>query len=155
MGFFKNVPIFRRFFLLFAILAVVPIIVIALLSNFFLTSLSTHSQAVQTSVDAQSLASSEQGNLQRMHEEMQTRFNEVFAELSGKIADPALPNAGGLISSDIAARQAEFAQNLTTYANTYQLASSSTMDSIRSILINDSPTTGPVSLRTSNRRSTM
>lgn len=142
MGFLKNLPIFRRFFLLYAVLAVVPIIAIVLLSNFFLTNLSTRSQAVQTSVDAQSLASNEQSNLQRMDEELQTRFNGVFATLSGKIADPALSHAGGLIGSDIAAREAEFGQNLGLYAQTYSFTASG-MNSIRSILTNDSPATGP------------
>ena len=142
MGFLKNLPIFRRFFLLYAVLAVVPIIAIVLLSNFFLTSLSTRSQAVQTSVDAQSLASSEQSNLQRMDEELQTRFNGEFATLSGKITDPALSHAGGLIGSDIAAREAEFTQNLSLYAQSYSFTSSG-MNSIRSILTNDSPATGP------------
>ena len=135
LRFVNNVPIFRRFLVLFTILAVVPIIVIALLSNFFLTSLNTRSQAVQTSVDAQSISSQEQGNLQRMHEELQTRFNQIFASLSGKIADPALANAGGLVSADIAAREAEFGQSLQAYQANYDLTSSSNMANIRSNLI--------------------
>jgi methyl-accepting chemotaxis protein len=143
LRFFNNIPIFRRFLVLFTILAVVPIIVIALLSNFFLTSLNTRSQAVQTSVDAQSIASQEQGNLQRMHEELQTRFNQIFASLSGKVTDPALANAGGLVGADIAAREAEFGQTLQAYQANYDLTSSSNMATIRSILINDSPSTGP------------
>src|SRR6266496_1977004 len=141
--FFNNIPIFRRFLVLFAVMAIVPIIVIVLLSNFFLTSLDTRSQAVQTSVDSQSISSQEQGNLQRMHEELQTRFNQIFASLSGKIADPALANAGGLVSADIAAREAEFGQALQAYQANYDLTNSSNMATIRSILINDNPTTGP------------
>ena len=106
LQFINRMPIFRRFFIMFVIMAIVPGIVIALLSNVFLTSLNTRSQAVQTSVDSQSTASQEQGNLQRMHEELQTRFDGIFASLQGGIADPALAHAGGLVSADIAAREA-------------------------------------------------
>src|SRR6266516_2178122 len=93
----------EQILVLFAIMAIVPIIVIVLLSNFFLTSLDTRSQAVQTSVDSQSLSSQEQSNLQRMHALLQTRFNQTFASLSGVIVDPALVSAGGLVSTDITA----------------------------------------------------
>src|SRR6266567_7163150 len=141
--FFNNIPIFRRFLVLFAVMAIVPIIVIVLLSNFFLTSLDTRSQAVQTSVDSQSLSSQEQSNLQRMNALLQTRFNQTFASLSGVIVDPALASAGGLVSSDIAAREAEFGQGLNTYQTNYDLTTSSNMATVRSILINDSPVAGP------------
>src|SRR2546428_7084684 len=141
---FNNIPIFRRFLVLFAIMAIVPIIVIVLLSNFFLTSLDTRSQAVQTSVDSQSISSQEQSNLQRMNALLQTRFNQTFASLSGKVTDPALANAGGLVSADIADREAEFSQGLADYRSNYDLTTSSNMATIRSILINDNPTTGPV-----------
>jgi methyl-accepting chemotaxis protein len=140
---FNNIPIYRRFLVLFAIMAIVPIIVIALLSNFFLTSLDTRSQAVQTSVDAQSLSSQELSNLQRMNALLQTRFNQIFASLSGVIVDPALASAGGLVSADIAAREAEFGQSLQAYQANYDLTTSSNMATIRSILINDNPATGP------------
>ena len=140
---FNNIPIFRRFLVLFAIMAIVPIIVIVLLSNFFLTSLDTRSQAVQTSVDSQSLSSQEQSNLQRMNALLQTRFNQTFASLSGVIVDPALASAGGLVSTDITAREVEFGQSLTAYQSNYDLTTSSNMATIRSILIDDNPATGP------------
>src|SRR5579859_280530 len=141
--FFNNIPIYRRFLVLFAVMAIVSILVIVLLGNFFVTSLATRSQAVQISVDSQSLSSQEQGSLQRMHQELQTRFNQIFASLSGKITDPALASAGGLVSGDIASREAEFRQALQAYQANYNLATSSNMAAIRSILINDNPTTGP------------
>ena len=141
--FLSDIPIFRRLFISFALAAMIPAIVIILLGNFYISQLTTRSQAVQTSFDAQSLASQQQVNLQRMNALVQTRFNQIFASLSGKVTDPSLTYAGGLVSSDIAAREAEFAQGLQTYQTNYSLATSSNMDNIRTILINDNPQTGP------------
>src|SRR3989440_2419184 len=143
LRFFSNIPIFRRLFIAFAVVAVIPSIVIVLLGNFYLSSLNTRSMAVQTSVDAQSLSSQEQGNLQRMNALVQTRFNQIFASLNGNITDPALSNAGGLVGADIAAREAEFRDGLATYQANYDLATSSNMNTIRSILNDNNPTTGP------------
>ena len=143
LRFFSNIPIFRRLFIAFAVVAVIPSIVIVLLSNFYLSSLNTRSMAVQSSVDAQSLSSQEQGNLQRMNALVQTRFNQIFASLNGNITDPALSNAGGLVGADIAAREAEFRDGLATYQANYDLATSSNMNTIRSILNDNNPTTGP------------
>src|SRR5437868_7060682 len=143
LRFFSNIPIFRRLFIAFAVVAVIPSIVIVLLGNFYLSSLNTRSMAVQTSVDAASLSSQEQSNLQRMNALLQTRFNQIFASLSGTITDPALSNAGGLGGADIAAREAEFRDGLATYQANYDLATSSNMNTIRSILNDNNPTTGP------------
>src|SRR6266567_48357 len=143
LKFFSNIPIFRRLFFAFAVVAVIPSIVIVLLGNFYLSSLNTRSMAVQTSVDAASLSSQEQGNLQRMNALLQTRFNQIFASLSGEITDPALSNAGGLVGADIAAREAEFRDGLATYQANYDLATSSNMATIRSILVDNNPATGP------------
>ena len=137
----SNLTIYARFFVVFTLLIAIPCFV--LLEYYYLNTLSEREQAVQTSVDAQSLSSQQQGNLQRMHEELLTRFNQIFASLSGKITDPALANAGGLVSADIAAREAEFGQALQAYQANYDLTNSSNMATIRSILINDNPTTGP------------
>ena len=143
LRFFSNIPIFRRLFIAFAVVAVIPSIVIVLLGNFYLSSLNTRSMAVQTSVDAQSLSSQEQGNLQRMNALVQTRFNQIFASLNGNITDPALSNAGGLVSADIAAREADFRDGLATYQANYDLTTSSNMNTIRSILNDNNPTIGP------------
>src|SRR6266852_394795 len=141
--FLSNVPIFRRLFISFAVAAAIPAVVIILLGNFYISSLTGRSQAVQTSFDAQSLASQEEVNLQRMNALVQTRFNQIFATLSGKITDPSLSNAGGLVSSDIAAREADFDQALQNYQTNFDLTASPNMTNIRSILINDNPLTGP------------
>jgi len=139
----SNLPIFRRLFIAFAVAAVVPTIVIVLLGNFYLNSLSSRSQVVATSVDAQNTAAQELDNLQRMNALLQTRFNQVFASLSGRVTDPSLANAGALNGSDIAAREADFGLSLTAYQQNFELATSDNMSAIRSILINDQPATGP------------
>jgi len=141
--FLSNVPIFRRLFISFAVAAAIPAVVIILLGNFYISSLTSRSQAVQTSFAAQSLASQEEVNLQRMNALVQTRFNQIFATLSGKITDPSLSNAGGLVSSDIAAREADFDQAVKNYQTNFDLTASPNMATIRSILINDNPSTGP------------
>jgi hypothetical protein len=74
---------------------------------------------------------------------LQTRFNQIFASLSGRITDPSLSHAGGLIGSDITAREADFGLNLQDYQNNFALASSPNMSTVRSILLNDAPATGP------------
>src|SRR5438105_14435265 len=99
LRFFSNIPIFRRLFIAFAVVAVIPSIVIVLLGNFYLSSLNTRSMAVQTSVDAQSLSSQEQGNLQRMNALVQTRFNQIFDCLNGNITHPSLSNVAALVAS--------------------------------------------------------
>ncbi len=141
--FLSNLPIFRRLFISFSLAALIPAIVIILLGNFYISQLTTRSLTVQTSFDAQSLASQEQANLQRMNAQVQTRFNQIFASLSGKVTDPSLSYAGGLVSADIAAREADFSQGLQTYQAQYDLSTSSNMSTIRSILINDNPQVGP------------
>jgi len=139
----SNLPIFRRLFIAFAVAAVVPTIVIVLLGSFYLNSLSSRSQVVATSVDVQNTAAQDLDNLQRMNALLQTRFNQVFASLSGKVTDPSLANAGALNGSDIAAREADFSLSLTAYQQNFELATSDNMSAIRSILVNDQPATGP------------
>ena len=141
--FLSNLPIFRRLFIAFTIASVVPVIVIVLLSNFYLSSLNTRGQAVQTSFDAQSIAAQQQNNLARMNASLQTRHNQVFASLSNVIKDTSLSASGGLINADIIARQADFEQTLALYQSNYELATSDNMSSIRNILLNDNPATGP------------
>ena len=121
--FLSNLPIFRRLFIAFTIASVVPVIVIVLLSNFYLSSLNTRGQAVQTSFDAQSIAAQQQNNLERMNASLQTRHNQVFASLSNVIKDTSLSASGGLINADIIARQADFEQTLALYQSNYEFYS--------------------------------
>ncbi len=140
VNFLSNLPIFRRLFIAFAIAAIIPGIVIVLLGNFYLSSLNTRSQAVVTSFNAQSIASQQQANLQTMNALLQASHNNVFAILGENIHDSSLFASGALLSSDIINREANFQQALTNYQSNYDIATSDNMSTIRTILINDNPT---------------
>ncbi len=142
LRFLSNIPIFRRIFLLFLIAALVPAIVIISLGSFYLSNLTMQGQAVQTSFDAQSTASAQQNNLQRMNASLQTRHNQVFAALSNGVQDASLSAASGLLNSEIAAREVEFDSAISSYANNYQLATSSNMSGVRNVLLNNDQTSG-------------
>ncbi|GAC1391334.1 MAG: hypothetical protein NVSMB38_11440 [Ktedonobacteraceae bacterium] len=142
LRFLSNIPIFRRIFLLFLIAAFIPAIVIISLSNFYLSDLSNREQAIRTSFDAQNIAAKQQNNLQRMNASLQARHDQVFASLSSKVQGSSLAAAGGLISTDIAAREAEFNGTLNSYAGNYEISTSSNMNDVRNILLNDNAATG-------------
>lgn len=140
--FFSNIPIFRRLFIAFAVAAVIPGIVIILLGNFYINSLTNQGQAVATSFDAQSVAAQQQANLQRMNALLQTDFNQVFASLSNVVKDSSLYASGGLNDKELHYLEAQFQQTLTTYVGKYELATSDNMANVRTILLNDDPTNG-------------
>lgn len=141
LRFIRNMPIFRRLFIAFALATVVPAIVIVFLGNNNISSIDIRGQAVRTSFDAQNAASLEQINLQRMNALLQTRHNQIFASLSNRINDASLFAAGALISGDIFAREADFNQALADYQNNYELATSSNMSTVQTILMSDNPNT--------------
>src|SRR5436305_8329281 len=130
----SNMPIFRRLFIAFSVAAIIPVVVIVLLSNFFISSLYTRGQAVQTSFDAQSIAAEQQSNLASMNALLKTRHNQIFAGLSNVVKDPSLNASGSLINIEILARQLDFDQTLPLYQTNYELATSANMSSIRTIL---------------------
>lgn len=141
--FISNIPIFRRLVIVFAITTIIPILVIVLLGSFYLQSIGVRSQAVQTSFDAQSIATREQANLQRMNALLQARFAQVFAQNSPALkGDPSLQASGELTSADVAALATEFDQTLISYKQDYEIATSDNMGVIRGILTSDTPDHG-------------
>lgn len=141
---FRNIPIFRRLFIAFAIAAVIPGIIVVLLGQFYLNSLVTRDQAVRTSFDAQNVASQQLDNLQRMNALLQTRCTQIFAGLSAVVKDPSLNATGGLINTDIITREGDFDQTLKDYQSAYALATSDNMMTIRNILLSENPNTGVI-----------
>jgi methyl-accepting chemotaxis protein len=139
--FLSNVPIFRRLFIAFAISTVIPGIIIILLGNFYINSLNSRGQAVKTSFAAQSLASTEETNLQRMNALLVGKFNQVFASENPNITDPSLSAAGALDAGEIAQLEANFDYQLRFYASQYGL-NTANMSGVRSILLTDNPTQG-------------
>src|SRR6266704_4570350 len=140
-----NLPIFRRLFIAFTLAAILPGIVIALLGTYFVSTLDQRGQAERTSFDAQSVAFNQQVNLQRMNALLQARHAQVFASISGNIKDPSLAASGMLINNDILTREIDFDQTLTKYQHDYQLATSSSMSPVRSIVLSDQPGTTIIS----------
>jgi methyl-accepting chemotaxis protein len=140
----SNIPIFRRLAVIFAIAAIVPGIIILILGNFYLSSLTQRGQAVATSFDAQSIASQQQNNLERMNALTQTLHNNIFASLGQNVKDPSLGASGALINGDILSREADFQQSLKDYQNTYDLANSPNMETVRTIIQRDNPTSGVI-----------
>ncbi len=145
LKFISNTPIFRRLFIAFTLAAAIPGIVIVLLGSNYINTLLIRGQAVQTSFDAQSIASQEQTNLQNMNALLQTRHAQIFASLGGSVQDSSLYASGALIYTDILARQADFDQTLRQYQNNFELATSSNMSTIRGILLSDDPESGIIS----------
>ena len=139
LNFISNMPIFRRLFIAFTLTVAIPGIAVVVLGSYYINALNVRSQAVQTSFDAQNIASQQQTNLQTMNALLQTRLAQIFASLNGNVQDPSLSASGALIYSDILARQADFDQTLTNYHGSYELASSSNMGNIRTILLSDNP----------------
>ena len=138
--FISNVPIFRRLTFAFGLAAVISGIVIVLLGNFDLSALTTQGQAVRTSFDAQSAASQEDTNLQRMNAVLEAFHNEIFGSLNGIIKDQSFFSSGALLDGEVRAREAEFDQALKTYQTNFEVASSPNMAVVRSILLGDDPT---------------
>src|SRR6266487_4517422 len=137
--FIRNMPIFRRLFIAFALATAVPAIVIVFLGNNNLSSVDMRGQAVRTSFDAQTAASTQQTSLQRMNALLQTRHNQIFASLNAQVTDPSLQASGALINSDILARAEDFEHSLTDYQNNFELATSANMHTIQNILLSDDP----------------
>src|SRR5450755_1078250 len=123
---------------------IVPGIIILILGNFYLSSLTQRGQAVATSFDAQSIASQQQNNLERMNALTQTLHNNIFASLGQNVKDPSLGASGALINGDILSRDAAFQQSLKDYQSTYDLANSPNMDTVRTIIQRDNPTSGVI-----------
>src|SRR6266487_868810 len=149
LKFLSNIPIFRRLFIAFAVAAIIPGVVIVLLGNFYLTSLNMRGQALSTSFDAQRIASQQQTNLQSMNALLTTSnaqiFNSLSTSVNGIVQDSSLSAAVSLTNNEILARQASFDQALSTYQRDYELATSSNMANIHSILLSDNPNTGIIS----------
>ncbi|HEX7733865.1 MAG TPA: methyl-accepting chemotaxis protein [Ktedonobacteraceae bacterium] len=132
--FMSNMPIFRRMIMAFIFATLIPALVIALLGVFYINSFQNQGQAVRTSFDAQSLASSENANLQRMNALLQAKFYQIFASESDVVTDPSLFASGGLVGGEIRALEADFDRNLQVYETNYALADSSNMAAVRGIL---------------------
>jgi hypothetical protein len=127
-----NIPRLRRIFLALAFMVAIPVLI--WLSNSYLTSLNKRSQAVETSVAAQTVADQQQTNLQAMNSQLRSRFYQIFASMNNSVQDPSLSSSGGLIAADITASTINFDQALTNYQSNFELATSQNMSIVRAYL---------------------
>jgi methyl-accepting chemotaxis protein len=140
--FISNIPIFRRLFIAFAIAALIPGIVIVLLGNFYISSLTTRGEAVRTSFDAQSAAAQQETNLQQMSASLDAYHYEIFGALSGVITDPSYFYSGASIGSGVKDAESSFDQALAAYPGDFDISTSPNMSNIKNILLSDDPTNG-------------
>ncbi len=125
--FLNNMPIFRRLFIIFGLATIIPVVVILVLGNFYLSSLNQRSQAVATSSLAQSIASNEQNGLLSMNALMEDLNNNTFAKASNVVQDPSLGASGSTIASQITAREIHFQETLQSYGANYEIGTSPNM----------------------------
>ncbi len=135
----NHVRIGTRVISAFALVTLISALVILIVSADYYQALVARDQAVKISFDAQQTASTQQVNLQRMNALLQTRYAQVFATISGSIADPSLEASGALINSDILTREDDFAQTLQTYQQTFAFSTSPSMQGVRAIVLSDDP----------------
>src|SRR5437764_118717 len=133
--FISNIPIFRRLFIAFAIAALIPGIVIVLLGNYYVSSLTTRGQAVRISFDAQSAASQEETNLQRMNAVLQAFHNQIFGSLGSVIQDASFYASGAQDGQEVRHNEAEFDQAIGNYQSNYEIQTSPNMSTIHDMLL--------------------
>ena len=123
----SNTPIFRRLFYAFLVAALIPGIIIIVLSTSFINTLGARSQAVQTSTNAVETATMGLTDLQNMN-------SNLIALHSG--------NTSGMtntLNTEIAQQQQGFDSALANYQSNFAITSSSNMAAIRTILQNNDP----------------
>src|SRR5436305_6693097 len=137
----RNIPIFRRLFISFALATIIPGIIVVSLGTFYISALNTRSLAVNTSFDAQNAATDQQINLSRMNYLLQARFAQVFA-LNGKALpakDTTMYASTNLAVYELSGLEITFGRKLQTYQQSYDIATSANMADIHNILLSDNP----------------
>ncbi len=135
----RNMPIFRRLFIAFALATVIPGIIVASLGAFYISALNTRSLAVKTSFDAQNAATDQQISLSRMNALLQVRFAQVFA-INGKAlppSDTSMYAATNLVAFELSGLEITFDRKLHTYQQSYDITTSDNMADIHHILSSD------------------
>jgi len=131
----SNTPIFRRLFLAFALAAVVPGIIIAVLGTTYINTLTARGQAEQTNNGAMKLATSQFAVLQRMNADLIAFHSTAFSNGgTDGMNDSAMTSMVQSLNNEIITLQGNFTQALGTYQQKYQVATSPDMAQIQSIL---------------------
>ncbi len=135
----RNMPIFRRLFIAFALATVIPGIIVVSLGVFAFNALNTRSLAVATSFAAQNAATDQQITLSRINALLQTRFAQVFA-LNGKAIpanDTTMRESAKSAADELSRLEITFGQKLQAYQQSYDITTSDQMADIRQILVSD------------------
>jgi methyl-accepting chemotaxis protein len=133
--FVSNIPIFRRLFYAFLLAAIIPGVIISILSIVFINTQNTRNQEVQTNMNMSRDTMVISSALQRS----QDLFNGLNGtqQLNGKRQTLAF-------NRTISGIQQSIETNIKQYAQQYQLASSPQMSDIRSMVVEDNPGTKAV-----------
>lgn len=121
----SNTPIFRRLFYAFLVAALIPGIIIIVLSASYINTLNMRSQAVQTSNAAIEKATLGLNDLQGMN-------SNLIALHFGNTG-----NMAGTLNAEIAQQQQNFDQTFANFQGTFQISTSTNMDGIHAILLNN------------------
>ena len=125
--FLTNMSITQRLMIAAAITALIPGLVISALGSSYINTLSTINDTVRVENNAVKLATDMQADLLRMN---------ALLEVLNTAPSSAANNVQN--SSEITQLTSDFGSNLTTYEQSYQISTSSTMQAIRDTLQNDS-----------------
>ncbi|HEY0752582.1 MAG TPA: methyl-accepting chemotaxis protein [Ktedonobacteraceae bacterium] len=136
--FLTNISITQRLMIAAAITALIPAIVISVLGSSYINTLSTINDTVRVENNAVNLATNMQADILRM--------NALLEVLN---TDPRSAANNIQNSREIVQLTSDFSLTLKTYGHDYQISSSSSMQTIRDILQNDSQgNQAPASQRT-------
>jgi methyl-accepting chemotaxis protein len=135
----RNMSIYRRLFYSFALATIIPGIVIVLLGAFYLNSSQSRSDAVSKSFAAKDLAAQQQSILQRLNPLLGERFAQVIADPQNNHLLQSSPStfvsSGALVENDIQGLLISFQENLLSYQQNYDVATSSNMADVHDILL--------------------
>ena len=131
---FSNTPIFRRLFYAFLLAALIPGIIIVILSATYINALNARSQAVQTSTSAIQQASGGFASLQNMNS------NLIALHSASSGTGSTSGGMSQILTQQIQAQEKSVAQSFSSYQSNYQIATSSNMSAIHTILLNSDST---------------
>lgn len=138
----SNLPIFPRLFPALILAALLPGLVIFVLGSFYIGTLNTRGQALQTSNKAVDLGYQQLGNLQRMNALLGVLFTTTATKNTASATTAATPTIGQPIDDELVSLEGNFNRGSMQYQRDYQLATSATMSTVRSIVLHDNPRLG-------------
>lgn len=136
----SNTPIFRRLFIAFAMAAIVPGIIIAILGTTYINTLSTRGQAEQTSNAAMKVATSQLAVLRQMNADLVAYHSTAFANKGEYgLHDSTMTSMAQSLHDEIITLEGTFSKGASGYQQSYQITTAPGMAPIQTILLgNDS-----------------